>query len=57
MEYSKLQEIFPSKLTEFTQENYVLDGTASKRDVFLSRDTCDSSSKLYRPLWNKMSLF
>jgi hypothetical protein len=32
------------QLTEFSQENNVLDALASKTDVFLSRDTCVSST-------------
>jgi hypothetical protein len=43
-------------LTQLSQGNNLLDAPASNTDGFLSRDTCDSSTQLKRPIWNIESL-
>jgi hypothetical protein len=49
-------EVFLSKLTQFSQENNVIDPPASNTDGFLWRDICVSSNQLSRPIWNKETL-
>jgi hypothetical protein len=44
------------KLTTFTEGNNVIDTSDSNTDGFLQRYTCVSSTKLNRPIWNKMNL-
>jgi hypothetical protein len=48
-EKPKLQEVFLSKLAQFSQGNHVLDGPVSNADGFLWRDTCVSSTHLNKP--------
>jgi hypothetical protein len=52
-ETGKLQEVFLTTLTQFSQEINVLYAPASKTDVFLSKDTCVSSR---RPMWKQLAL-
>jgi hypothetical protein len=47
--------IFFQILLQFSQRHNGLDAACTNVDGFLSRDTCVSSSRLNRPLWNKMS--
>jgi hypothetical protein len=54
LETPKVQEVFLSKLSQFSKENNVLHTLASNRDGFLSRDTCVSSTQVDRPLWSNM---
>jgi hypothetical protein len=51
-----LQEVLLSKLTQFSQENNVLDAESYDIDGFLWRDTCVSSIQLNRTIWKKDSL-
>jgi hypothetical protein len=51
-----LQEVFLSKLTQFSQGNNFLDATASNTNEFLFRDKGVSSTQLNRPIWNKDNL-
>jgi hypothetical protein len=53
---SDLQEVFPLKLTQFSQGNNVLDAAASNIDGILSRDTCVSLTQLNRTIWSTQSL-
>jgi hypothetical protein len=57
LENFDLQEELLSKITEFSQENNVLESAASFIDGFFWRDTCVSSTQVNRPIWSKQSLF
>jgi hypothetical protein len=45
------------KLTQFSQENTVLDALPSNIDIFISRGTCVSSTQLSRPIWKKCPFY
>jgi hypothetical protein len=47
-----MQEIFLSKLHQFSLGYNVLDVSASNRDVYLWGDKCVTSAQLNRPIWN-----
>jgi hypothetical protein len=49
IEKPKLQDIFLSKLTQFTQGNNVLEAAAYDTNGFLLRDTCVPSTQLNNP--------
>jgi hypothetical protein len=51
------RKCFFEKVTQLSQGNSILDATASNTNVFLSRETCVSSTQLNKPIRNKESLF
>ena len=47
---TEFQDVFVSKTNSILQVNKVLDTAASKKDGYLCRDTCVSSTDMKRPL-------
>jgi hypothetical protein len=56
LEKPKLQGVFLSNQTQFSQGNNVLDAPTSNIDGFLWRGTCVSITHLNRRIWRQQSL-